>query len=151
MDANIDKEGCAGKSGYFGKEIVDVDVVVSLHSQAVCTDKEVLRRDQSVPHASSGETSKVNERSGLGFENEKFDFGEEEIEKKQEAFFSTSMGTTKTDDDDDNGGNDDETEQQQHWTTVRETEFLDSHEYQPPKILIDPSRCTVGKKIAQGG
>lgn len=86
MDFSIDKEGCAEKSGYFGKQSLGVDVVGSLHSQEVSNDKEVLQRDQPVCHASNGETSKVNERSGLGFENEKFDSGEEEGEKKQEAF-----------------------------------------------------------------
>jgi hypothetical protein len=55
------------------------------------------------------------------------------------------MDTTKTDDDEI------AQRQQQHWTEVRETEFLDSHEYQPLKILIDPSLCTIGKNIAEGG
>lgn len=44
---------------------VDVDVVVSLHSQEVSTDKEVLQCGQSVVHASNGETSKVHERTGF--------------------------------------------------------------------------------------
>ena len=64
MDFYIDKEGCAEKSGYFGKQSLGVDVVGSLHSQEVSNDKEVFQRDQSVCHASNGETSKVNERSG---------------------------------------------------------------------------------------
>lgn len=49
MDFSIDKEGCAEKSGCFGKQSLGVDVVGSLHSQEISNDEE------------------VNENLGLGF------------------------------------------------------------------------------------